>query len=565
MQGLVDKMTNLVNSSSSLWEMTSKLDTFANSKALSMASSDIATKMVTMIANEKEVNWRAAARKSSMGKYIYKALYRTVRSDNKVEYKTIIDNNALLIKTLPYDLAKQTALKAAKLATEGKRASEIAKIIQKDFPEYSKAKAGLIARTEVSKASTAVTQVQSKKFGFNWYVWKTSKDARVRGSHDHMDGVLINWNDPPAPEILNKQPTEGKYHAGNIYNCRCYPEPIVDLGLIKWPHKVYHNGKIEMMTRVKFEALNVTPKQQPVQTKPKPVVQPVKSLEQDLKDQLIANQVAQAAVQAATATKQQAQQLKDKQLLDASVEYPADDFKEIQLYRAAQLANKHTAHIKREQKYVDAINWYTSSDGYDNMNKYVRNGKSAWASDTIRTEKSVRDAIQAYEDQPPVATEKAMLYRGTGYSFIDNMLKGNKDAESISEKIQRDFTDLKDLKRIDEDAYNRFKQTFKQKLNIMFAGKVYREDAFTSTSYERFAYAAGKHVQLKIQTDPSVAEAMVITNISRYGSTEAEVLFNVGMIYKIEDMDIEETMHGVRLVPRITVLGHDKELQQKYL
>jgi AraC-like DNA-binding protein len=70
-----------------------------------------------------------------------------------------------------------------------------------------------------------------------------------------MSGVLVNWNDPPAPETLFPRYTKtgrpyrntlGSYHAGQAPNCRCYPETIVDLDLVTWPARVYRNGKITL-------------------------------------------------------------------------------------------------------------------------------------------------------------------------------------------------------------------------------------------------------------------------------------------------------------------------------
>jgi uncharacterized protein with gpF-like domain len=48
------------------------------------------------------------------------------------------------------------------------------------------------------------------------------------------------------------------YHAGNIYNCRCYIEPLTDLDDINFPHKVYNwkQDKIETMTLNQFREFN---------------------------------------------------------------------------------------------------------------------------------------------------------------------------------------------------------------------------------------------------------------------------------------------------------------------
>ena len=41
-------------------------------------------------------------------------------------------------------------------------------------------------------------------------------------------------------------------NAGDIFNCRCYPEPLTDINDIKFPHKVYYGGTIRHMTKNQF-------------------------------------------------------------------------------------------------------------------------------------------------------------------------------------------------------------------------------------------------------------------------------------------------------------------------
>lgn len=167
-----------------------------------------------------------------------------------------INRNAELIKSLPVDIAGQVNGHVMREVLKGTRASSIAEQIKAYFPEASKAKAGLIARTETSKTSTALTRARSQSIGVNWYVWRTSEDSRVRDSHRIMDIVLIRWNDPPSPEALDGESrTYGHYHAGDIFNCRCYPEPVIDLDLIAWPAKVYFRGTVTRMTRKQFETI----------------------------------------------------------------------------------------------------------------------------------------------------------------------------------------------------------------------------------------------------------------------------------------------------------------------
>lgn len=212
-------------------------------------------KMVTHLFTDAGHTWREAAKENGKGNEIHQALKKEMQGPlgGAVNYQ--VQRNAEIIKSLPLDISREVTNHIAEESLKGKRASEIADEIKVLFPGVTNAKAGLIARTETSKTSTALTKARSEKLDINWYVWRTSEDARVRSSHFHMEDVLVNWDNPPSPEKLIGGKFVGYYHAGNIYNCRCYPEPLVTLDFIKWPHKVYYGGKIQTMTRKQFESI----------------------------------------------------------------------------------------------------------------------------------------------------------------------------------------------------------------------------------------------------------------------------------------------------------------------
>jgi SPP1 gp7 family putative phage head morphogenesis protein len=225
-----------------------------NSHFLRYAES-VAKTMVTGLFVDNKRNWKAAARESMQGRKIFNALKDELSKPVMGTFAHEIARNAEVIKTLPLDVASKVTDYIAEQTIKGKRSSEIAKEIQTMFPQASKAKATLIARTEVSKTTTALTQARAQSVGLNWYVWGTSDDARVRPAHDLMDEVLIKWTESPAPEALNGQKSEGHYHAGAIYNCRCFAKPLVTIDDVRWPHKVYYNGAINTITRAKFEEI----------------------------------------------------------------------------------------------------------------------------------------------------------------------------------------------------------------------------------------------------------------------------------------------------------------------
>lgn len=236
-------------------EIIRALRTFANSPEFARFSQATATKIVTQLFTDAGRTWRQAAAKNSKGSIVFRALMKQMAGPLGGAVRHEIERNAAIIRTLPLDVARQVNEHILDQTLKGTRASDIADQIQKLFPRTTEAKANLIARTETSKTSTALTQARSELLGIKWYVWRTSEDARVRESHQIMDGVIVPWSEPPSPEQLDGERSLGHYHAGGIFNCRCYAEPIIDLDLIGWPAKVYYRGSIQRMSRKQFEQI----------------------------------------------------------------------------------------------------------------------------------------------------------------------------------------------------------------------------------------------------------------------------------------------------------------------
>lgn len=237
-------------------EIIKQIKNFTLSKAFMAYAEATATKMVTHLFTDAGRTWRQAAKENSQGRLIYHALRKELQGPIGGAVRFQIQRNAEIIKSLPSDVAKQANEHILRESMKGTRASDIANQIVSLFPHTTNAKAGLIARTETSKTSTALTQARSEGMGIKWYRWRTSEDRRVRDSHKPMDNVLVNWNDPPSPEELNDEKSYGHYHAGCTFNCRCYSEPIIDLDLISWPAKVYWSGTLyKNMSRKQFEKI----------------------------------------------------------------------------------------------------------------------------------------------------------------------------------------------------------------------------------------------------------------------------------------------------------------------
>lgn len=253
---IIKKLTKALAGSSTTTEIINTLRKFADTPEFKKYAERTAMKMVTSVFTDAGRTWREAAKVNSRGRVIYEALKNKMNGPIGLAVKEQVWKNAELIKSLPLEIARDVTEYTTKKTYEGKRASDIAQDLLKDIPTISEKKANLIARTEVSKASTELTRARSENMGIKWYIWRTSEDSRVRSSHSHMDGVLICWDNPPSPEKLIKVKSSlGYYHAGECPNCRCYGQPIISLDFVKWPAKVYYQGKIQRMSRKQFEKI----------------------------------------------------------------------------------------------------------------------------------------------------------------------------------------------------------------------------------------------------------------------------------------------------------------------
>lgn len=233
-----------------------RMNQFQNSYQYEKYIMSAVKRMVIPIADINAKTWREAARKSTRGRFLYDLLMEELQQGKDILINDQLLENAALIKTLPNDIAEKVVKDIADEALKGKRARSIEKIIRQETDKHSRASARLIARTEVAKTQSALTRVRAQSLDMQWYIWRTALDGnRVRPSHRLMEGVLVNWNDPPSPEALAGEKSVGNYHAGNIWNCRCFSEVLVDIDDVKWPHKVYRNGQIQMMSKREFSNL----------------------------------------------------------------------------------------------------------------------------------------------------------------------------------------------------------------------------------------------------------------------------------------------------------------------
>lgn len=129
------------------------------------------------------------------------------------------DEQVRLITSLPREAAERVHAMTREGITKGWRADQISAEIMKTG-EVTKSRADLIARTEVGRTSTLLTQARAEHVGSDGYNWRTAADTDVRASHKAMNGKFVRWDAPPTLDGLTG-------HAGALPNCRCYCEPVL--------------------------------------------------------------------------------------------------------------------------------------------------------------------------------------------------------------------------------------------------------------------------------------------------------------------------------------------------
>ncbi len=188
------------------------LNEYAN--ALHFWAQHTAGRILMDITLRDEKTWLIYAQELSRG------LKDQIRhADIGAVYQQLLNDQVRLIKSLPLEAAQRIHDLATQSLIEGSRMESIVEQIM-DSGQVTYARANVIARTEVSRASSVFTQARAEALGSEGYIWRTSLDPDVRPSHQQMNGKYIKWDEPPIVDQMTG-------HAGCLPNCRCYCEPVI--------------------------------------------------------------------------------------------------------------------------------------------------------------------------------------------------------------------------------------------------------------------------------------------------------------------------------------------------
>jgi SPP1 gp7 family putative phage head morphogenesis protein len=237
----------------SLEDWLAEIAQLSERRDIADAAAFIAGQMARWVNVVNARGWREASARAQRSQMLYRLLEKELQGPVGVRLRRIVKDNASYITKIPREISEKLTADIAHAQQAGLRPKAIERMMRERFPKMTRNRIRLIARTESMKASAALTESRADELGLPAYEWITSRDSRVRPSHRNLDGVIVLYSDPPAPEaLIGQRSTLGRGHAGCFPQCRCPQAPLLTLDDVRWPHRVHRHGSIVMMTRVEF-------------------------------------------------------------------------------------------------------------------------------------------------------------------------------------------------------------------------------------------------------------------------------------------------------------------------
>lgn len=142
-----------------------------------------------------------------------------IRHNPKVAAKVaaMTQQNVALIKSIPQEYIAKVEKTLLKSLTQGSKKSLIEEI--QKIHSVTTSKARFIARDQTAKFNGILTEARQTAIGIEEYDWVSSRDGKVRDSHEDKDGKRFRWDSPPADTG----------HPGHDPNCRCTARAVIKL------------------------------------------------------------------------------------------------------------------------------------------------------------------------------------------------------------------------------------------------------------------------------------------------------------------------------------------------
>ncbi len=170
-------------------------------------------KMFSQVEREEWNQWRSVSEKIAAG-------LRDVVGNTPVGHvaQDIVYRQIQLMKSLPLEAAdrvKDIQERAIQAVINGERPDQLYEMIM-DSGDVAASRAQLIARTEIGRATGALTRVRALSVGSEGYWWRI-EGSGTRDSHRRMKDKFVRWDNPPTLDGMTG-------HAGCLPNCKCWPD-----------------------------------------------------------------------------------------------------------------------------------------------------------------------------------------------------------------------------------------------------------------------------------------------------------------------------------------------------
>nr|WP_245609597.1 phage minor head protein [Trabulsiella guamensis] len=183
------------------------------SELISNWAEQVGQRMFAQVEQEEWNQWRSVSEEIGAG-------LREVVGNTPVGQvaQDIVYRQIQLMKSLPLEAADRVMdiqQRAIQAAINGERPDQLYEQILSSG-DVAASRAQLIARTEIGRATGALTQARALAVGSEGYWWRI-EGAGTRDSHRRMKDKFVRWDNPPTLDGMTG-------HAGCLPNCKCYPD-----------------------------------------------------------------------------------------------------------------------------------------------------------------------------------------------------------------------------------------------------------------------------------------------------------------------------------------------------
>lgn len=173
----------------------------------------VGRRMFSQVEEEEWHQWRSVSEEISAG-------LRDVVGNTPIGHvaQDIVARQVQVMKSLPLEAADRVRFiqeRAMEAVINGERPDALRAMIMQSG-DVAASRARMIARTEIGRATGALTQARAQAVGSEGYWWRI-RGSSTRSSHKKMKDKFVRWDSPPTLDGLTG-------HAGCLPNCQCWQE-----------------------------------------------------------------------------------------------------------------------------------------------------------------------------------------------------------------------------------------------------------------------------------------------------------------------------------------------------